>query len=190
MDGINWWECDFDAVVSEKRKIISSGHSFKTLFEKKSVHWISSPASSSSSPSSPDPPDGSNTSFGLFPVDLRDIKQLHSLVNCPLDPTLPTLFLSECVLAYLTAEAGSSVIQWAGATFPDSYFLTYEQILPNDPFGQMMIQNLNSRFPLYLLSFSFLSCPLTLRTFAFLFSICSFLLKELLGKIRQRIRCP
>jgi hypothetical protein len=55
---------------------------------------------------------------------------------------LPTLFLSECVLIYLKAEYSDKVIGWAAETFPLSCFITYEQIKPDDPFGAVMIENL------------------------------------------------
>lgn len=45
-----------------------------------------------------------------------------------LDVSVPTLFLSECVLVYLEPEESGAVIAWAGATFPSAAFLTYEQV--------------------------------------------------------------
>jgi tRNA wybutosine-synthesizing protein 4 len=37
------------------------------------------------------------------------------------------------------------IIQWAADTFHTGGFLTYEQIRPNDAFGKMMMQNLQTR---------------------------------------------
>lgn len=71
---------------------------------------------------------------------------MERLLSLGLDTSLPTLFLSECVLIYMSAAAGDQLIQYACQTFPTCCFLTYEQILPNDAFGQVMIQNLKVAF--------------------------------------------
>ena len=42
----------------------------------------------------------------------------------------------------MSADAGDQLLQFACQSFPTSCFVTYEQILPNDPFGKVMIQNL------------------------------------------------
>jgi tRNA wybutosine-synthesizing protein 4 len=58
----------------------------------------------------------------------------------------PTLFLSECVLVYIEPEESGAVIRWAAQSFPAAAFLTYEQILPHDAFGQMMVRHLEVRW--------------------------------------------
>lgn len=57
--------------------------------------------------------------------------------------SVPTLFISECVLIYLPPQNGSAVIEWAAKTFPCGAFCTYEQINPDDPFGQVMVSNIS-----------------------------------------------
>lgn len=42
----------------------------------------------------------------------------------------------------MTPQESSEVIKWACESFDTVGFVTYEQILPNDPFGQVMLQNL------------------------------------------------
>eukprot|EP01090_Pellita_catalonica_P012170 TRINITY_DN2587_c0_g1_i1.p2 TRINITY_DN2587_c0_g1~~TRINITY_DN2587_c0_g1_i1.p2 ORF type:complete len:339 (+),score=49.48 TRINITY_DN2587_c0_g1_i1:37-1017(+) len=82
----------------------------------------------------------------LIPQDLRDTEQLSKvLIASGLDPTVPTLFLSECVLIYMTVETSNALVKWVGETFPTAVFIAYEQIKPNDPFGKIMLKNLAER---------------------------------------------
>lgn len=74
--------------------------------------------------------------------DLRDFGDiLTKLESRGLDKSLPTLFLSECVLIYLDTEVGDSIVCKA-SSFPLASFVTYEQIMPDDPFGKTMLSNL------------------------------------------------
>ena len=68
-----------------------------------------------------------------------------TLVAAGIDFSLPTLFLSECVLVYLEPEDSCAIIAWAARQFKRSAFVTYEQIRPNDAFGQVMSRNLADR---------------------------------------------
>jgi O-methyltransferase involved in polyketide biosynthesis len=54
----------------------------------------------------------------------------------------PTLFIAECVLIYLRPEHSDALIRWAAQSCESAVFITYEQIVPHDPFGQTMIRNL------------------------------------------------
>jgi tRNA wybutosine-synthesizing protein 4 len=56
--------------------------------------------------------------------------------------SVPTCFLSECVLVYLDAVSGNRIIQWAAQILNEVMFITYEQIRPNDAFGRTMLANL------------------------------------------------
>lgn len=49
--------------------------------------------------------------------DLRDTRALDAALSdtARLDPNVPTLFLSECCLAYLEAEEASEVLRWAAS---------------------------------------------------------------------------
>ncbi|KAL8155339.1 hypothetical protein AgCh_000645 [Apium graveolens] len=51
----------------------------------------------------------------------------------------------ECVLIYLDPESSRSLVGWASKTFSTAIFFLYEQIHPDDAFGQQMIMNLESR---------------------------------------------
>ncbi|KAJ1663796.1 carboxy methyl transferase for protein phosphatase 2A [Coemansia sp. RSA 1813] len=88
----------------------------------------------------------SNT-FNLLAADLRDfestvVPKLHSR---GFDSSRPTLFISECVLIYLDPEHSDAILDWITHNVPSAGIITYEQILPDDRFGQMMIENLRSR---------------------------------------------
>ena len=50
------------------------------------------------------------------------------LAHAGLDPSRPTLFLSECVLTYVRPEDVAALLRWCAAEFRDSIFLNYEQI--------------------------------------------------------------
>jgi tRNA wybutosine-synthesizing protein 4 len=79
-------------------------------------------------------------------VDLRSVDDLDkALTDAHIDKSLPTLFLSECVMIYLKEEQSAALIKWAASTFGCAVFLTYEQILPDDPFGRVMLRNLEDR---------------------------------------------
>ena len=67
--------------------------------------------------------------YRLVTGDLRDIEGLKAtLLGAGVDPTLPTLFLSECVLVYLEPMDSCAVIAWAAKAFSRAVFVTYEQV--------------------------------------------------------------
>eukprot|EP00466_Bigelowiella_natans_P004770 jgi/Bigna1/92490/estExt_fgenesh1_pm.C_270011 len=88
--------------------------------------------------------------YHLVSCDLRDPKALDvAMEKCGADFSIPTLFLSECVLIYLEPKYSTGVIAWASKKSSNGggfgRFVCYEQIRPDDPFGQIMIQNLQGR---------------------------------------------
>ncbi|KAG8363443.1 hypothetical protein BUALT_Bualt19G0023100 [Buddleja alternifolia] len=84
--------------------------------------------------------------YKLLPVDLRDIQKLDDIISLAnLDPSLPTFIIAECVLIYLDPESSRAIVGWTSRTFSTSIFFLYEQIRPDDAFGQQMIRNLESR---------------------------------------------
>ncbi|KAL5150590.1 Leucine carboxyl methyltransferase 1 [Glycine soja] len=72
--------------------------------------------------------------YKLVPADLRDIQQLNNIIS-----------VAECVLIYLDPDSSRAVVGWASQAFSTAIFFLYEQILPDDAFGQQMIRNLESR---------------------------------------------
>ncbi|KAJ1665184.1 carboxy methyl transferase for protein phosphatase 2A, partial [Coemansia sp. RSA 25] len=85
--------------------------------------------------------------YSLISGDLREFKThvVPKLVERGFDPNEPTLFLSECVLIYLDPQHSDQIIDWVTQSVPNAAMLTYEQIRPDDRFGQMMIDNLRAR---------------------------------------------
>lgn len=94
--------------------------------------------------------------YNIHPIDLRSLatqpdasssSSLPTLRN--LNPTTPTLLLSEMCLIYLPPATVSSLLQtllthYLPPTTPTSLIL-YEPILPHDAFGRTMISNLATR---------------------------------------------
>lgn len=84
--------------------------------------------------------------YSLLPCDLRDLKTLDdAFTKAQLDAKLPTLILAECVLIYLEPTVSRQVVKWCAEKFETAAFVTYEQIHPDDAFGQQMLRNLESR---------------------------------------------
>ncbi|KAJ1731039.1 carboxy methyl transferase for protein phosphatase 2A, partial [Coemansia biformis] len=86
-------------------------------------------------------------SYSLVAGDLRffESRVAPKLIERGLDTSLPTLFVSECVLVYLDPAHSDSLIDWITRSTPNAAILTYEQIRPDDRFGQMMVANLRAR---------------------------------------------
>ncbi|KAE9600781.1 putative transferase [Lupinus albus] len=84
--------------------------------------------------------------YKLLPVDLRDTQKLSDIAALAgMDTSLPTFIIAECVLIYLDPDSTRAVVGWANQTFTTAVFFLYEQINPDDAFGQQMIRNLESR---------------------------------------------
>ncbi|KAF2703118.1 leucine carboxyl methyltransferase [Pleomassaria siparia CBS 279.74] len=91
--------------------------------------------------------------YNLHSLDLRSLASASDDTPPPrlpnLDPSVPTLILSEMCLVYLQAPNVSSIL----STFLKTYIpaptpvalVLYEPILPDDAFGRTMISNLSTR---------------------------------------------
>eukprot|EP01121_Diplochlamys_sp_Union-15-3_P001050 TRINITY_DN10911_c0_g1_i1.p1 TRINITY_DN10911_c0_g1~~TRINITY_DN10911_c0_g1_i1.p1 ORF type:complete len:338 (-),score=47.05 TRINITY_DN10911_c0_g1_i1:27-1013(-) len=129
---VTYYEVDFPEVVRTKSYIICN--------QSKLLNLLVNPKPRTTSG------DLSSDNYHLFAADLRDLKTFEQKIkSCGIDCSKPTLILSECVLVYLTVEASGNLIRWASATFLDCLLILYEPIKPNDNFGKMMIQNMQSR---------------------------------------------
>lgn len=85
-------------------------------------------------------------SYYIHPLDLRSLRP-----GCE-PPTgvelkdIPTLFLSECCLIYLSPEEADDIVRWTTTDFSASVGMAvYEPIGGEDAFGKVMIQNLAAR---------------------------------------------
>lgn len=84
--------------------------------------------------------------YHLLAVDLREVDTLErKLKEIGIDKSLPTVFITECVLIYMEPEHSAAIINWAGTNFKNAVFINYEQVNMQDRFGQIMIQNLRGR---------------------------------------------
>ncbi|KAJ3276643.1 hypothetical protein HDV01_004176 [Terramyces sp. JEL0728] len=81
--------------------------------------------------------------YWLISGDLQDFKSkiLPHLVA----KGVPTLVLSECVMIYLEPNISDEIITAVSESFKTAYFITFEQVLPNDAFGEQMLHNLKLR---------------------------------------------
>ncbi|XP_015336236.1 tRNA wybutosine-synthesizing protein 4 [Marmota marmota marmota] len=80
--------------------------------------------------------------YHILGLDLRQLQELdEALASAGLDVTTPTLLLAEAVLTYLEPVSAASLIAWAARRFPDALFVVYEQMKPQDAFGQFMLQH-------------------------------------------------
>ena len=95
--------------------------------------------------------------YHLLPADLRlpPSEILEPMLFSPieptadsiLDPSLPTLLLFECVLAYIFPSASSQLLDWFIKFIKNSPTgvlgcVVYEMFGLNDPFGRVMVDNL------------------------------------------------
>ncbi|KZS87292.1 leucine carboxyl methyltransferase [Sistotremastrum niveocremeum HHB9708] len=87
--------------------------------------------------------------YHLEPIDLRlpPESTLGVLVqNGVLDPTLPTLFIAECVFVYLRPSVSHGIVSWFTSTITGGCSgLIYEMFGLNDSFGRVMKENLRAR---------------------------------------------
>ncbi|QRW12607.1 leucine carboxyl methyltransferase [Ceratobasidium sp. AG-Ba] len=92
--------------------------------------------------------------YHLLPLDLRGGPSvLSSLVSTPtetpsplpLDTTLPTLFIAECVFVYMTPSASAAVVRWFAETFNRAAGIVYEMFGLQDSFGKVLKENLKAR---------------------------------------------
>ncbi|CAG8448421.1 2237_t:CDS:2 [Acaulospora morrowiae] len=85
--------------------------------------------------------------YCLLSGDLRGFVQemVPWMESNGFDRSIPTLFLSECVMIYMDSNDSNKIVEWAASNLITSMFIVYEQILPNDVFGSTMLQNLRLR---------------------------------------------
>ncbi|KAK5657668.1 hypothetical protein OQA88_2740 [Cercophora sp. LCS_1] len=77
-------------------------------------------------------------------LDLRTLTPQSELLP-GVDPTVPTLLISECCLCYLSPPEASNVLAHFSTRIQNIGIVIYEPIKPGDPFGQMMVSNLAAR---------------------------------------------
>ncbi|CAI5443951.1 unnamed protein product [Caenorhabditis angaria] len=85
--------------------------------------------------------------YHLIGADLRQLKELEQkLEQCQIDATIPTIFIAECVLVYMSADASANLLEFFAQKFSAATeFLNYEQFRAADAFTKVMEQNLEQR---------------------------------------------
>ena len=64
--------------------------------------------------------------------------------TCGLDPNIPTLILTECVLVYIDQPQAEALIQALATHVQQACWISYDMIHPSDVFGRTMQQNLRN----------------------------------------------
>lgn len=84
--------------------------------------------------------------YSLVAGDIRETEQLEEKLKVlGVDPKAPTLILTECVLVYLKPEDSRKILGFIKTFFTgDAAVLNYEMIKPDDPFGRVMLENLEA----------------------------------------------
>ena len=78
--------------------------------------------------------------------DLRQIEEVEKvLLQCECDFSLPTIFISECVLVYMPFAQSNNLTNWIANKFSTAFFVNYEMVNIRDKFGDIMLENMRSR---------------------------------------------
>jgi tRNA wybutosine-synthesizing protein 4 len=128
------FEVDYEPVVMKKSAIISRHSELSKIF----------------------PPNADSTGVGyqserykLIAADLRELAELgEKLKRAGLNDSVPTLFLAECVLIYMSSKHSDAVLRWIAQDAVPCAFtgvVVYEQTNPDDAFGRVMVDNLKLR---------------------------------------------
>ena len=83
----------------------------------------------------------------LLGQDLSRVGELGEALirRCCLDPSLPTIFLSECVLNYVDPAASARLLRWIPSNFDKAVLLLCDYLRPADGFGTTMMRTLGQR---------------------------------------------
>jgi O-methyltransferase involved in polyketide biosynthesis len=136
--GLRWFEVDHDDVLREKAAQIERSPSIFGASVRKAgnMYTLQSANNSNSWPAT----------CHLIAHDLREGPETlvrTKLVQAGMDPSQPTLVVSECVQMYLPLAAVTNLLKVVTATCSDCIFCSYEPILgSNSAFGRMMQENL------------------------------------------------
>uniref|UniRef100_A0A158P7P5 ER membrane protein complex subunit 4 n=1 Tax=Angiostrongylus cantonensis TaxID=6313 RepID=A0A158P7P5_ANGCA len=84
--------------------------------------------------------------YSLVGADLRQWNEFRSkLDSVTIDTTLPTLFVAECVLVYMSVDQSAQLLKHISSCFDTVVFINYEQVHTKDTFGNIMEKNLEQR---------------------------------------------
>jgi [phosphatase 2A protein]-leucine-carboxy methyltransferase len=83
--------------------------------------------------------------YKLIDIDLRQNDKVVEVLTKHLDPDVPTLVISECMLCYTESKDSSKLIKTIESFFNKVALLIYDPIGGTDNFGSVMIENLKIR---------------------------------------------
>lgn len=84
--------------------------------------------------------------YHLVGADIRQWAEFKAkLDSVGIDTTLPTLFLAECVLVYMSVDQSAQLLKNISDYFDTVVFVNYEQVRIKDAFGSVMEKNLEQR---------------------------------------------
>ncbi|KAJ3331960.1 hypothetical protein HDU76_001688 [Blyttiomyces sp. JEL0837] len=128
-----YFEIDFPEITAKKARSISKAKALTNLIGEYKIGGGGTELHSSQ--------------YNLIGGDLRkwETDIVPKLKSLGFSESLPTMYISECVLVYLPPESSKSILTWCANATRSSFFLTYEQIHPDDAFGKVMIENLKLR---------------------------------------------
>jgi hypothetical protein len=82
--------------------------------------------------------------YSLVECDMGQPNLLETVLKTNgFSPDLPTVFLDECTLIYVEPSSVDLIIKFA-ASLKSSGFISYAMVKPDDPFGQLMVENFNN----------------------------------------------
>jgi tRNA wybutosine-synthesizing protein 4 len=146
-----YFELDFLAIAATKKSVIEGDAALLALVRGESVDGAPAAAAAAAvaaitTTTDTAPGELHGPKYHLLPADLRDLPAVEaSLCRAGWDATLPTLFVSECVLIYMEVAEADAVVAWAASRCARAAFVIYEQLHPSDPFGRTMVVNLKRR---------------------------------------------
>lgn len=85
--------------------------------------------------------------FKICGGDLRNFIDniLPRLVELGFKPSVPTLYIAECVFVYIEPKRVDDILKWIANNSQFAVMVSYEQVLSDNPFGKTMISNLRMR---------------------------------------------
>ena len=84
--------------------------------------------------------------FNMIGCNMTHIEEFEfKLKQTGFDPNLPTVILTECSTTYITADDCVSLVTFLNRFIKKFVYISYEQIRPNDDFGQIMTDHFEKR---------------------------------------------
>ena len=87
-----------------------------------------------------------NGDFNMIGCDMTDTKELETRLQAlGIDWNLPTIVFCECSLTYVKVSQSIALTSWLTSKLRQLIFIDYEQIVPHDSFGQIMVRHFRKR---------------------------------------------